>query len=242
MKKVLILEDNPKTSELLKGLVEKADSFAMVLLAGCADEAYTYAMKYTVDLFLVDLMLDPGKKGGDMSGAEFVQKIRGVKKYFLTPVIIVTSLYDTKMYLYSETHCFQFVEKPFDPDRMKSLIEKVLQNTTRSEEQSNWYYRMDGMVGAVPVGEIIYAKSQKEIMKIITVRECIQISYKTCQEMLDELDTHDFEMCQRGVIVNRKFIQRIDFTNRYIYLKNCNDVLEIGPYLKRRFKRWFLEE
>ena len=242
MKKVLIVEDNHEMAEQLKQLVHQVDASVQILMSDCVETAYSHAMKYTIDLFLVDLILVPGKKGGDMSGAEFIQKIRGVNKYFFTPVIIVTSLYDTKMYMYSETHCFQFVEKPFAPEKMLQLIENALRHTTKSDDQKNWYYRVDGMVGAVPIGEIIYAKSRQEEMTITTVRDSIHISYKTCQEMLKELDTHEFEMCQRGVIVHRKFIERIDFTNRYIYLRNCDDVLELGSFLKRRFKRWYLEE
>lgn len=242
MKKVLIVEDNLETSELLKGLVHQADASVKVFQAENVETAYSCAMKSTIDLFLVDLILDPGKKGGDMSGAEFVQKIRGVKKYFFTPVIIATSLYDTKMYLYSETHCFQFVEKPFSSEKMLELIKQALYHSTRSDEQTNWYYKIDGMVGSVPIAEIIYAKNRKEEMTITTVKDSIHVSYKTCQEMLKELDTHDFEMCQRGVIVNRNFIERIDFTNRYIYLRGCKDVLDIGLYLKKRFKKWYFEE
>ena len=194
------------------------------------------------DLFIVDLMLDQTKKGGDMSGAEFVQKLRGVDKYYFTPVIIVTGLYDTKNFLYSETHCFQFVEKPFDPKRMEKYIEKAIKFQTRNEGDENWYYRMDGMVGAVPVREIIYAASRNQEMTVATKREKIHIPYKTCRELLNELDNSDFEMCKRGVVVHRKYIKRIDPVNRYIYLHGCDDVLEIGAYMKKRFTKWFYGE
>ncbi len=113
MKKVLIVEDQHDTLKLLEGLVHNVDAEAKVFLADCVEKAYGDALSATIDLFIVDLMLDPKKKSGDMSGADFIRK---------------------------------------------------------------------------------------------------------------------------------KFIKRIDLVNRYIYLNGCDDVLEIGSYMKKRFVKWFYGE
>lgn len=241
MKKVLIVEDNKDTREVLGNLVRQTEPEVKIFLAEDSDRAYSYAMKNTIDVFIVDLVLEVGRRGGDMSGAKFIQQMRHIRKYHFTPVIIVTALYDTKNFLYSETHCYQFIEKPFDQMKMKKTIRDALEYKTKSGEDMTWFYKIDGMVGAVPVKDIIYASSKRQEMNVVTIHEKIHLSYKTCHDLLEELDTDDFLMCKRGTIVNRKYIKRVDSVNRFVYLKGCEDVLEIGPIMKKQFLEWFYE-
>ena len=63
---------------------------------------------------------------GDTSGLNFVEDIRRLKCYGFTPVIIVTALQDEKLVTYEKLHCYSFVEKPFDEDGLKEVIEEAL--------------------------------------------------------------------------------------------------------------------
>lgn len=196
-------------------------------------------MKYTIDLFLLDIILDPQSRGCDMSGAEFAQKVRNISQYYFTPIIFVTSLYDTKSYMYSETHCFHYIEKPFDVVKTKAVLKEALKFSTKAVNDAKWFYHLDGMVGAVPIRDIIYAHSKNREAEVITIKEKIQVGYKSCRDLLDELDSDDFMQCSRGTIVNRRYIKRVDSVNRFVYLYDCEDVLEIGPVKKKEFMDWY---
>ncbi|MCH5266174.1 MAG: response regulator transcription factor [Lachnospiraceae bacterium] len=235
MKKVMILEDQKDSRDALLHIVKSVDESAKIFAVGRANSAYSIAMEHSIDLFLIDIILRPEKRGGDQSGAEFAQNIRMIERYKFTPMIFVTSLYDTKMHLYSSLHCYQFIEKPFDQDKVAEIIRGAMAYQTESDRSRMLFYRTGGLLEAITIGDIVYAESRSHQLRVITVKEEIQIPYRTCKEFLRELDSEDFLQCNRSTIVNRNFIKKIDPVNRYIYLEERPETLEIGSIMKREF-------
>ena len=83
MKEVLILEDKEESRRILEELVKQVQPDADVYAVSSEDEAYAIAMKRTIDLFLVDIILHP-ETMGDQSGADFAQNLRTIEKYLFT--------------------------------------------------------------------------------------------------------------------------------------------------------------
>ena len=67
------------------------------------------------------------------------------------------------------------------------------------------------------------------------ILEDTKIPYKSLRLLQRELDTEDFLQCSRTTVVNKEFIKTVDVANRFIYLYECEDVLEIGPVMKKSF-------
>ena len=123
-KHVLIVEDNKIQMEMLKKIVQEVNPGAVVYTAEDVNKAYQILLENTIDVFLVDIILDTTKPG-DISGIKLVENIRGISKYLFTPVLFVTSLEDTTNYAYTDLNCLGYVEKPFNPDIVKQLIERA---------------------------------------------------------------------------------------------------------------------
>ena len=142
MKEVLILEDKSETRKVLAGLVKEVHSDAVIYEAADEKTAYDIAMKRTIDLFLVDIILHP-QQHDDVSGGEFAQNIRKVDKYLFTPILIITSMYDPKMCMYSSVHCYQFIEKPFDFEKVKQTIQEAIRYETVQEKDRSLMFRTE---------------------------------------------------------------------------------------------------
>lgn len=235
MKKVLILEDQKDTRDALTKIVKEVDDRAIVYALSSVEDAYYIALEKTIDLFLVDIILHPERKDGDKSGADFAQNIRTVSKYQFTPIIFLTSLYDSKLYMYSSLHCYKFIEKPFDYKEVRAVISEAIRYHTEDGKDRRIFFRRKGLLEAIAVQDIIYAQSVGYELLVVTTEERKEIPYKTCKTMLEELDSEDFLQCNRRTIVNRNFIKSVDTVNRYIYLNGCEDILAIGPVLKKSF-------
>lgn len=69
------------------------------------------------------------------------------------------------------------------------------------------------------------------------VNDELEIPYRTCGEILQELDSKSFVQCSRYCIVNKKYIKQIDYTNRFIKLRNVDAPIEIGIIVKKSFKQ-----
>ena len=136
---------------------------------------------------------------------------------------------------------YRFIEKPFDAKKVRETIQEAIKYRTVDEKQRNIIFHVDGLLQMVAVDEIIYIESRKHKLYIKTAEECLCVPYKSCKSMLEELDNDNFVKCNRGTIVNMSYVKKVDSVNRFIYLKGIQDVLEIGPIMKKAFMDKVLE-
>lgn len=113
MKTILILEDNAREMERLVKIVREQGTQNEVICAVNLEQAYHMAMEKSIDLFLLDIILDP-RTSGDASGMKFADHIREVERYHFTPIIFITGLEDPSLYAYSDVQCYSYIEKPYD--------------------------------------------------------------------------------------------------------------------------------
>lgn len=233
--KILIIEDKKPHMDALCKIINELDRKVEIICAYNGQDAYRYAMEQHIHLFLVDIILNV-KKPGDVTGLKFVQEIREVKKYAFAPVIFITSLEDPKMYSYSQLHCFGYIEKPFAVSQVKECITKALDFPVVSDRDRFVYFRKDGIVYSKRISEIIYIESSRRKILIHCVNDVLEIPYKTCEEILQEIDSTMFVRCSRYVIINKEYIEQIDYSNRYVQLRHVDKPVEIGTMLKNKFK------
>lgn len=235
MRRILVLEDNEAMSryicQIIKGLHKNVEIYCVTNIK----DAYNFAMEYQIHLFLVDIILDTANPG-DISGLRFVQEIRGVKRYEYIPVIFITSLQDPKMYAYSQLKCFDFIEKPFDEKNVENNILKALDVPLASEQERYVYFRKDGITYSMKPDEIYYIDIRRRNLTVYSLNGELEIPYKTCKEVLKELGSDAFIQCSRYKIINRRYIEYIDYARRYVKLKNVEEYIEIGAVIKNKFK------
>lgn len=233
-KNVLIVEDNRACMDALVELTRECDSTSVIYCAKDSAMAYKYAIENRIDLFLVDIMLD-NEVQNDVSGIVFADKMRQIERYKFVPIIFVTALEDQAMVAFHKLHCYGYIEKPFDFDRVRKTIEEALKYPIRDERENEYiYYRKDGILYSIETERIIYMESIMRKMTVYLVDEQIEIPYMTCSAMMDKLNTDDFLQYSRNGILHRKYIDYVDEGNRYVRMKN-GAMLEIGRIVKKKF-------
>ncbi|MCI9439009.1 MAG: response regulator transcription factor [Lachnospiraceae bacterium] len=238
MKKVLILEDNPVMLEHLSNIVKETKTKACVFSFDNLKDAYQCVMERRIDLFIVDIILDVSLPG-DSSGLRFIENVRQINHYAFTPVIVVTSLQDPKLYAYENLHCYGFIEKPFDNKQVSLLVEQALgfPGVTQSK---TLYFQKEGVTLAVECEDIVYVESVNHVLSIYTRQnDVMHIPYITIKKLLEDADSPDFIQCSRSTIVNRRYINNVDFSNRIIHLKDGMGRVDIGVTFKNSLKEMF---
>ena len=235
---VLIIEDNLNQLEMLKKLVLEVDPSALVYTASTSGPAYEILMERTIDVFLVDIILDTGKPG-NASGMRLVEKIRKLEKYMFTPVVFITSLEDVTKYAYTDLNCLGYIEKPFDPENVKRYVKKALNYSTVREKESTLLFRKDSIIYPIKVRDIIYTESLNHKVNVHLKNEPVfVVTYKTCKDLLEEADTDCLLQCSRSTIINKDYVENVDPVSRYITMKSGEKV-EIGITYKKRVLRVF---
>lgn len=241
-KNILIVEDSVAALKRLQQIIEEIDKETKVRLAYNSSEAYQMAVQYTIDVFLVDIVLDV-KANSDVSGIEFAQRIRNLDKYAFTPIIFTTSLVDPKLYAFTNIHSFAYLEKPFSTEEVKNVLMKALEYTTQREKDKKLYFRKEGLLFAVNILDVVYIENYFRRLKIQTEEEVMEMPYRSCKKLIEEIDAVDFVQCSRNAIVNIKFIAAVDLANRYLILKGDYGRVEIGKtYVKSVKEHLQLEE
>ncbi len=236
-KSVLIVEDNKTQNEMLQKLVLEVNPAATVYSVSDICTAYQILIEKTIDVFLVDIILDTSKPG-DTSGVKLVERIRTIQKYMFTPVLFVTSLEDTTKYAFTDLNCLGYVEKPFSPEQVKRLVEKALNYSTFRDNDVSFCFRKDGVILPVKVRDIIYIESLNHVVTVNTEKGgTLTVPYKPCRDLLAEVDTDRLMQCSRNTIVNKDYIINVDIANRYIKLRGADKVIEIGVTFKKKVMR-----
>jgi DNA-binding LytR/AlgR family response regulator len=238
LKKVLIVEDQENTLEWLRNIVVTCGDLEVLAVTNVG-AAYKHTLEKTIDLFLVDIILEPAVKG-DSSGLRFVDNIRNMKKYAFTPVIFLSSLEDSKLYTYEELHCYGFIEKPFDEGRIRKLVLESLEFPGGERDRRMLYFRRDGIIFAAEREAIVYIEMIKQRLYLHTAEERIlYVPYMTLKQMTDLIDNPDMVQCRRNLVVNTRYISNVDIPNRIIQLKNGFGRIEIGLSYKKSMKEYF---
>ena len=239
MKKILILEDNTTTLMNLTQIVQNIDVKNVVYPFRVLKDAYQCAVEKEIDLFIVDIILDRNKPG-DSSGLKFVENVRKINHYAFAPIIFVTSLEDAKLYTYEKLHCYSFIEKPFEAEKLQMLVRESLKFPSVIEKRKTLYFRKDGIILAVDREEIVFAESINHVMNIHTNHgDVLKVPYVTVKKLIEETDSSDIIQCSRSTIVNRMFIHNVDIPNQTIQLKEGFGNIEIGIMYKKKLKEIF---
>lgn len=236
-KKILIIEDSSRWLDEVKALVTEISFETEIFATTSIAEAYWIAMENSIDLFIIDIILDVNIPG-DISGMRFADNIRKNLKYQFTPIIFISCLEDPKMYAYANIHCYGYIEKPFLKEKTISIIEEALSLPLRKESGREFiYFRKEGILYGFRIDEIIYTESNAKRTRICSVQEVVDIPYRSTKNLLVELDSDAFIQCNRRVLINKHYIEYIDFPNRYVKLRGVSNLIEIGVVLKSRFQK-----
>lgn len=239
MKKILVLEDNFVTLEYITALVQEIDSKSTIFKCASIKDAYQYVLERDIDLFIIDIILDTSRPG-DSSGLRFVDAIRKIDRYAFIPVIFVTSLEDARLYTYEKLHCYSFIEKPFDPNKLKEMVIQCLNFPSVEQKRKTMYFRKDGIILAADREDIVYVECINHVLNILTIQgDLLSIPYVTLKKFLSDVDSNDFIQCSRSTVVNKCYVHNIDITNRVMQLKNKMGTVEVGIMYKKGLKEIF---
>ena len=207
-------------------VVDEAASFSMAKKLIESDVNYS--------AFFLDINLDESKPD-DMSGMDIAVFVRGYIKYELTPIIMVTSIASLEMEAYRRLHCYQYLIKPYMRVDVENVVKKLLALQNVKEEKSI-VVKKDGINYRIKCNAIVFVKAVPRGICLYLKKEVMKIPYLTIVKLLEQLDKDEFIQCHRMFVVNKKYIENVDFVNRMIKMEYYDEDIEIGGTYKNHLK------
>ena len=237
MIRILILEDQEISRKALKEMILSIGGPGQIVV----DEAASFSMAKSLiesdvnySAFFLDINLDEANSN-DMSGMDIAAFIRVYIKYELTPIIMVTSIASLEMEAYRRLHCYQYLIKPYMRVDVENVVKKLLALQNVKEEKSI-VVKKDGINYRIKCNAIVFVKAVPRGICLYLKKEVMKIPYLTIVKLLEQLDKGEFIQCHRMFVVNKKYIENVDFVNRMIKMEYYDEDIEIGGTYKNHLK------
>ena len=128
---ILIVDDNADIRNILNELI--VDAGYKTRVAANYNQALKEIDKKMPDVAILDVKLDKG----DNDGIELLSHIKSKNKD--VPVIIITGHANIEMAVNSLKHgAFEFVEKPFDQNRLLNFIKRAVENLNLKSQNKDY--------------------------------------------------------------------------------------------------------
>ena len=226
MKNVIIVEDDVTIQKGLEKIVKSIDSNINIILTGYSQKALDFSNKNDVDLFLLDIQLI------DYSGIELAKKLREIPKFKLTPIVFITAIPTKQLHTFKQTHCYDYIVKPFDANEVQKTIKTILDYQFQDEhEESHLRIRQKSHVIAIPQEDIIYIEARNKKLYIYSTHETYELNNVTMTKLHKKLNSY-FKRCHKGYIINMNYVYKIDASTFSIYIKDNEIPLPLGRKYK----------
>ena len=159
---ILIIDDNPDIRNIINDLI--IDAGYKTRIAANYNQALAEIDKKLPDVAIIDVKLDKG----DNDGIELLSHIKSKNKD--VPVIIISGHANIEMAVKSLQYgAFEFIEKPFDQERLLNFVSRAVENFTLKRENREYETKLFSSYEII--GNSKNISSIKEQIKKISITE-----------------------------------------------------------------------
>lgn len=195
-----------------------------------------------IDTVLLDTVYR-GFKQGEYLGFKWVESFRKTKKYFLLPVIFISSLDEPGMMEYAcgELHCMEFFPRNFPSDQLLELMRTVMRYTTRRDEENYVLPRNYGMYYPMRVKEILFAQIHNKLLYIHKQEgRVLEIMHTNLSQLMEMAKSGCIIQCNKNTVVNKKYVSKVDLKKHYLLINGSDEPIKIGRVYEEEIRKKFL--
>lgn len=228
MQKILLVEDNKTAADKIQKFIQNIDPRYEVTVLTKAADAYAYACKEHIALFILDIQL------ADYKGTNLARQLRELSTYRYTPIIFETAIASEELNAYRDVNCYGYLIKPFSEGEFGEAFRKAI-GLSSSLSHTSKTIRIDQkqFIFEYDISDIVYLESFGKKVVIHTYNPRLgakqdTISGYSLMKLLEMVGDDDFIQCHKSYIVNRKHIEQINKTDKVIVMKECGVKIPVG--------------
>ncbi|WP_299104553.1 LytTR family DNA-binding domain-containing protein [uncultured Tenacibaculum sp.] len=228
--KILIIEDEPRAANQLQRLLNKTDYEFQILevIDTIEDAVYWFKTNETPDLIFMDIQLADGLS------FEIFQKTE------VSAPIIFTTAFDQYAIQAFKVNSVDYLLKPIQQSELDTALNKFTKSTKSTtieplilkelltsmqapQKRSGILVKEGSGFVQIRISELLYIYSQDSITFGITLQNKRYIIDETIDQLFNSLDDTKFYKINRGQIISKVSIQRIDpYFNHRVVLSIAN--------------------
>ncbi|MDP4289531.1 MAG: LytTR family DNA-binding domain-containing protein [Bacteroidota bacterium] len=229
--KVIIVDDEPEARDLLITLLDEYPNMHVMAQVGSVDEAIGHIAFDSPDLIFLDIHM-PKK-----SGFELAEALHNLK---INSQIIFVTAYDQYAIQAVKHAAFDYLLKPINEEEFRKAITRfqsvkktktdmskkmeTLLKTINNKPRLRFYTR-NGFIFII-LSEIIFMKAEGNYTKIYLLNGKEETVTQNLGQLEEELSANDFFRVNRSVIINLKFLDRVNRRTKVCHIATGIDEFE----------------
>lgn len=207
MVRILLIEDDKIQREALVKIIEKNYINTKIYEAESIKQGENIVSDKEIDLFLVDINLPDG------SGLEFIKRIREIPKHKLTGVVFITTQVVQIIDAFKNTHCYDFLIKPYNIEDIKRIID------TFNDEQKGSFVN-EGNFFIIPLENGVFVKVYEDDMVFVeySQRKCNIYTNKnkfeskslSLSKLLENTKSENIVQSHKSYVINTRYVEKIE--------------------------------
>jgi two-component system LytT family response regulator len=220
--KVIIVDDEPEARELLITLLEDYPNIIVTAQSGSVDEALGYITANPPDIVFLDIHM-PKKNGFELTNSMRNLKIK-------SHIIFITA-YDQYAIKAFKHAAFDYLLKPINEDELRDTIiryQSSNNNVDIVEKMEVLYKTINGSSRLkfttrsgftfINMHEIVYMEAEGNYTSIYLLNGKEETITQSLGQIEEELSANNFFRINRSVIINLKFIARVNKRNKTCHI------------------------
>lgn len=117
------------------------------------------------------------------------------------------------------------------------MVSEALRYPNTRQKDTTLYLRKEGILFSIRVSEIVYIECILRKLYFHMETGVIDVWYQTVHQILKDADDECLVQCRRNMIINKRYIEKVDLLNRRIYMRKMKEPIDIGnTYWKKVLK------
>ncbi len=203
--KTMIVDDNANILNSLKKHLEQIDYIDLLYATMDSEDFLEMVFELNPDLVIMDIDMPR------LSGIELGKKLRDQLPFL--EIVFVTSHGEYIKDAFS-VYASDFIEKPYDIERLKTTLGRIAQKLNVSEEV--FEIKSQKTIRHIRISEIVYFEAFKRKTVIHTDAESIEADY-TFKDLLDIFDSKLLYKSSRSFCINLMKVDSIKDFSRTSY-------------------------
>lgn len=221
--KIMYYSEDGEYEQLCNNVVKRASRNAKLYLCHDLATAGKTLMLDRMDIAIFNLRIRRNKNV-DQEGMRFLEYLRRMPGYALTPVLILMDMEDDRFYTYNRLHAYACYQKPLNEKLFYGDVTKLVRETERQsgypdEESTVHCFRKRNELYVVWEEELVRVEKTHDSGLVVTTEGEYDVDVRSLRRDSQLFYSGRFIRCSRTNYVNPRFIRKVD--RDYIRLRDA---------------------
>ena len=154
----------------------------------------------------------------EKNAIRFAEMVRGVPGYSYVPIVIVAKDDRYERWAYRDIHCHEYLVMPLSKQDVIRIIFLYVTLGQEAHRQEHVVVKEKKGVSYIPTSDILYMTSLNRKVQIVTIESTHVMPYVALEDIGRQYGKY-FVRCHRSMLVNRIWIERINYSQGYLIVK-----------------------